>query len=98
VSRIGFLNAASPAQFLDAAFREGLREAGFIVRVARRITQIRLCRRAESRARFKSAEGSTDQHPRLAAEFAAAKVNVIVALLTPSAHAAQQVTRDIPIV
>ena len=30
VSRIGFLNAASPAQFIDAAFREGLREAGFI--------------------------------------------------------------------
>ena len=27
---IGFLNAASPAQFIDAAFREGLREAGFI--------------------------------------------------------------------
>jgi putative ABC transport system substrate-binding protein len=47
---------------------------------------------------FKSAEGRTDQLPRLAAELAAAKVNVIVALLTPSAHAAQQVTRDIPIV
>ena len=30
VSRIGCLNAASPAQFLDAAFSEGLREAGFI--------------------------------------------------------------------
>ena len=30
VSRIGFLNAASPAQFIDAAFREGLREEGFI--------------------------------------------------------------------
>ena len=28
-SRIGCLNAASPAQFLDAAFSEGLREAGF---------------------------------------------------------------------
>ena len=27
---IGFLNAASPAQFIDAAFREGLREVGFI--------------------------------------------------------------------
>ena len=29
-SRIGCLNAASPARFLDAAFSEGLREAGFI--------------------------------------------------------------------
>ena len=47
---------------------------------------------------FKSAEGRTDQLPRLASELAAAKVNVIIALLTPSAHAAQQVTRDIPIV
>src|SRR5262245_44463317 len=30
VPRIGFLHAASPTQFSDAAFREGLREAGFI--------------------------------------------------------------------
>jgi putative tryptophan/tyrosine transport system substrate-binding protein len=30
VPRIGFLHAASPARFSDAAFREGLREAGFI--------------------------------------------------------------------
>jgi putative ABC transport system substrate-binding protein len=28
--RIGFLHGASPAQFSDTAFKEGLREAGFV--------------------------------------------------------------------
>jgi hypothetical protein len=29
-ARIGILNSASPAPFLDAAFLQGLREAGFV--------------------------------------------------------------------
>jgi ABC transporter substrate binding protein len=45
-----------------------------------------------------SAEGKTDQLPKLAATLVALKVDLIVALLTPSAHAAQQATREIPIV
>jgi putative ABC transport system substrate-binding protein len=47
---------------------------------------------------IRSAEGKVDLLPILAAELVAAKVDVIVALLTPSARAAQQATRDIPIV
>ena len=39
-----------------------------------------------------------EQLPKLAAELVAAKVDVLVALYTPSARAAQQATRDIPIV
>jgi putative ABC transport system substrate-binding protein len=46
----------------------------------------------------RSAQGRPELLPTLAAELVAAKVDVIVALLTPSARAAQQATRDVPIV
>ena len=46
----------------------------------------------------RSAQGRPELLSVLAAELVAAKVDVIVALLTPSARAAQQATRDIPIV
>ena len=46
----------------------------------------------------RSAQGRPDLLPVLAAELVAAKVDVLVALLTPSARAAQQATRDVPIV
>ena len=45
-----------------------------------------------------SAEGKLDLLPKLAAELVALKVDVIVALYTPCALAAQQATREIPIV
>src|SRR6476620_7098023 len=47
---------------------------------------------------FRSAEGKLDLLPTLAAELVALKVDAIVALYTPCALAAQQATRDIPIV
>jgi putative tryptophan/tyrosine transport system substrate-binding protein len=47
---------------------------------------------------FRSAEGKLDLLPTLAAELVALKVDVIVALYTPCALAAQQATRQIPIV
>lgn len=47
---------------------------------------------------IRSAEGRLDLLPRLAEELVAAKVDVLVALYTPCARAAQQATRDIPIV
>jgi len=47
---------------------------------------------------FRSAEGKLDLLPTLAAELVALKVDVIVALYTPCALAAQQATREIPIV
>ncbi len=47
---------------------------------------------------FRSAEGKIDLLPKLAAELVALRVDVIVALYTPCALAAQQATREIPIV
>jgi putative ABC transport system substrate-binding protein len=47
---------------------------------------------------FRSAEEKLDLLPKLAAELVALKVDVIVAVYTPCALAAQQATREIPIV
>jgi putative tryptophan/tyrosine transport system substrate-binding protein len=47
---------------------------------------------------FRSAEEQLDRLPTLAAELVALKVDVIVALYTPCALAAQQATHEIPIV
>ena len=47
---------------------------------------------------FRSAEGKLDLLPKLATELVALKVDVIVALYTPCALAAQGATREIPIV
>ena len=47
---------------------------------------------------FRSAEGRLDLLPKLAAELVAIKVDVIIALYTPCALAAQQATHEIPIV
>jgi putative ABC transport system substrate-binding protein len=47
---------------------------------------------------FRSAEEQLDRLPRLAAELVALKVDVIVAIYTPCALAAQRATREIPIV
>jgi putative tryptophan/tyrosine transport system substrate-binding protein len=47
---------------------------------------------------IRSAQGRLDLLPKLASELVDAKVDVLVALYTPCARAAQQATRDIPIV
>ena len=47
---------------------------------------------------FRSAEEELDRLPKLAAELVALKVDVIVAIYTPCALAAQRSTREIPIV
>jgi putative ABC transport system substrate-binding protein len=47
---------------------------------------------------FRSAEGRIEILPNLAADLVASKVDVIVAVYTPCALAAQQATREIPIV
>jgi putative tryptophan/tyrosine transport system substrate-binding protein len=47
---------------------------------------------------FRSAEEKLDRLPQLAAELVALRVDVIVALYTPCARAAQQATREVPIV
>jgi ABC-type uncharacterized transport system substrate-binding protein len=47
---------------------------------------------------FRSAEGQIDRLPELAAELVRLKVDVIVTWFTPTAVAARQATREIPIV
>jgi ABC-type uncharacterized transport system substrate-binding protein len=73
------------ANAFQKQMREGLSKAGYIE--GRNIL-----------FDIRSAEGRLDLLPKLAAELVAAKVDVLVALYTPCARAAQQATRDIPIV
>ena len=84
--RIGALvigNADTPS-FLKE-LNEGLRERGSI-------------EGRDYAIDLRSAEGQLGRLPELAADLVRLKVDVIVALFTPCALAAQQATRDIPIV
>jgi hypothetical protein len=90
VPRVGYLAAFSasdpePQRSLDL-FRLTLRELGYVEGQGVAIE-------------YRWAEGKYEQLPRLAAELVHAKVDVIVAIGgLPSARAAQQATRTIPIV
>src|SRR5947208_16349640 len=66
-------------------FRQGLRDLGYI-------------EGQNIRFEFRSAEGQIDRLPELAAELVRLKVDVIVTWFTPTAVAAKQATREIPIV
>jgi putative tryptophan/tyrosine transport system substrate-binding protein len=87
VPRIGYLNAGStstnPARI--AAFRQGLRELGYVE--GKNII-----------IEYRSAEGKLDRLPALAAELVRLKVNIIVTPGAPVARAAKEATVTIPIV
>jgi putative tryptophan/tyrosine transport system substrate-binding protein len=86
VHRIGaLLLGNADAESFRMELREGLRKSGYI-------------EGQNLLFDFRSAEGEFDLLPKLAAELVALKVDVIVALYTPCALAAQQATREIPIV
>jgi putative ABC transport system substrate-binding protein len=74
----------SPEEFWRE-FRQGLRDLGYI-------------EGQNIRFEFRSAEGQIDRLPELAAELVRRKVDVIVTWFTPTAVAAKQATREIPIV
>ncbi|MCU1233543.1 MAG: hypothetical protein JWP63_1510 [Candidatus Solibacter sp.] len=74
----------SPEEFWRE-FRQGLRDLGYI-------------EGQNIRFEFRSAEGHLDRLPELAAELVRLKVDIIVTLFTPTALAAKQATREIPIV
>jgi putative ABC transport system substrate-binding protein len=84
--RIGaLLLGNADAESFRMELREGLRKSGYI-------------EGQNLLFDFRSAEGKLDLVPTLAAELVALKVDVVVALYTPCALAAQQATRQIPIV
>jgi putative tryptophan/tyrosine transport system substrate-binding protein len=86
IHRIGALYIGlADAELFKKELREGLRELGYV--------------EGQNIAfEFRSAEGKLDQLPELASELVRLKVDVIVALYVPSALAAKQATREIPIV
>ena len=84
IFRIGYL-ATNPTPHFQEAFRQGLRDLGYVE--GRNLV-------IEDR----DAERKFERLPALAAELVALKVDVIVASGTPAALAAKQATRTLPIV
>jgi putative tryptophan/tyrosine transport system substrate-binding protein len=87
VPRIGYLSAASPSAIaaLTEAFRQGLREHGYVE--DKNIV-----------IEYRSAEGKPDRLPALAAELVRLKVDVIVTAGSTSTRSAKEATVSIPIV
>jgi len=88
IRRIGFLSPSSldrRTSRLVGAFREGLRELGYI-------------EGQNIAIEFRWAEGKYDRLPDLAAQLVSLKVDIIVASGLPAIQAAKQATRTIPIV
>ena len=86
IARIGYLagNLAA-APHLPEAFRQGLRDLGYVE--GRNVV-----------IEYRDAEGKLERLPALAAELVALKVDVILVGSTPPALAAKQATRTLPIV
>jgi len=81
--RIGLLLVSGPEPL--GPFRELLADLGY---VEGKNIQIEI----------RSAQGEDSRLPELATELVRSRVDVIVAVQTPAAHAAKNATRDIPIV
>src|SRR5260221_12762348 len=79
---IGYISSTAPAPWF-AAFRQGLSETGYVEGPSLAIE-------------FRSAEGSYDRLPAMAADLVGRKVDVIVAGGTPAALAAKGATSTIP--
>jgi putative ABC transport system substrate-binding protein len=85
VPRIGVLASEPMTAVLQEAFRQGLRDHGYVE--GQNIV-----------VEWRAADGRADYANRLAAELVALKVDVIVAIFTPAIRAAKDATSTIPIV
>ena len=87
VARIGFLTTGSlpETQMELDAFRQGLREHGYL-------------ERQNIVIEYRAADGQFERLPGLATELMRLRLDLIVAAATPSARAAQQATTTMPIV
>jgi len=85
IPRIGVLRPGAPPDHLVEAFREGLRDLGYVE--GRNIL-----------LEYRWAEGKPDRLPDLAAELVRMKVDLITSWSTPAALAARNATATIPIV
>ena len=85
VYRIGFVSPASPNIETSRAFRQGIRELGYVEG-----------RNVIIEARY--AEGQSERLPDLVAEVLRLKVDVLVVASTPGALAAKSATTTVPIV
>ncbi len=85
VPRIGFLRIGSPPDPFVEAFRQGLRDLGYVE--GKNIL-----------IEYRYAEGKSDRLPNLAAELVRIKSDVIVTADTPPIRAVKNATREIPIV
>jgi ABC-type uncharacterized transport system substrate-binding protein len=85
IARIGYLAPNLTDPHLPEAFRQGLRDLGYVE--GRNVV-----------IEYRDAEGKYERLPALAAELVALKVDVIVAPNTVAALAAKQATKTIPIV
>src|SRR5512138_3345301 len=87
VARIGFLTTGSlpETQMELDAFRQGLREHGYL-------------ERQNIVIEYRAANGQFERLPGLATELMRLRLDLIVAAATPSARAARQATTTMPIV
>jgi len=86
IARIGYLvGSVAGAPNLPEAFRQGLRDLGYVE--GRNVV-----------IEYGDAEGKLERLPALAVDLVARKVDVILATTTPQAVAAKQATKTLPIV
>ena len=86
VARIGYLtNHVASSPHLPEAFRQGLRDLGYVE--GRNVV-----------IEYRDAEGKLERLPALAAELVALKVDVIVASAYPGTLAAKNATNTIPVI
>src|ERR1700719_1179398 len=85
IPRIGFIASTSPADRNLEAFREGLRDLGYIS--GKNIS-----------IEYRFAEGKEDRFPVFVSDLLKLKVDVLISSSSPAIYAAKQATNVIPIV